>query len=209
MRVSRHRHTLHAHGVAAHGAHFALAPHDGLAGARYHDNLLADCHPANANQLVALFQIDGDESVTACAVVEVHRGLLHHAMLSGEHEIFVLWEILRRNDGGNCLALLQRQQVHDCGAASVARCLGKLIHLQAIYLARSREEQHIGMRRGDKQVLDVVVVLQAHALHALAAALLLAIGGHGKALHVARLRHGDDHVFLGNQVLDVDILRVA
>ena len=56
-------------------------------------------------------------------------------------------------------------------------------------------------------MLHVVVVLEVHALHALAAALLLAVGGHRQALHVAGLRHRDHHVLLGDKVLHVEVLR--
>ena len=58
-----------------------------------------------------------------------------------------------------------------------------------------------------EQVLDVVVVLKVHGLHALAAALLLAVRGYGQALDVAGLRDRDHHVLLGDKVLDVEVLR--
>ena len=89
----------------------------------------------------------------------------------------------------------------------MARRLGKLVHLQAVHLALRGEEQHVGVRGCHEQVLHVVVVLEVHARHALAAALLLAVGGHGQALHVAGLRHRDDHALLGDEILDVEVLR--
>ena len=128
-------------------------------------------------------------------------------MRRGEHEVLVGREVLRGDDGADGLALLKRQQVHDGRAARVAARLGKLVHLQAVHFALRGEEQHVGMRRSHEQVLHVVVVLQVHALHALAAALLLAVGGHRQALHVAGLRHRHHHVLLGDEVLHVQILR--
>ena len=62
------------------------------------------------------------------------------------------------------------------------------------------------MRRGHEQVLDEVVVLERQALNALAATLLRAIGGHWQALHVAGVRDGDDHVLLGDEILNIEVL---
>ena len=58
----------------------------------------------------------------------------------------------------------------------------------------------------DEEVLDEVVVLEVHALQPLAAALLLAVRRDRQALHVARLGDRDDHVLLGDEVLDVEVL---
>ena len=62
------------------------------------------------------------------------------------------------------------------------------------------------MRRGDEEVLDVVVVLHVHPHHADAAAALLAVRGDRQALDVARARDRDDHVLLGDQVLELELL---
>ena len=91
----------------------------------------------------------------------------------------------------------------------MAAGLGDLVHLQAVDLALGGEEQHVGVRGSHKQVLHEVGVLQVHALHALAAALLLAVGAHGQALDIAGLGHGDDHVLFGDEVLHLDILGLA
>ena len=91
----------------------------------------------------------------------------------------------------------------------MAAGLGNLVHLQAIHLSLGGEEQHVGVGGGHKQVLHEVGVLQVHALHALAAALLLAVGAHRQALDVAGLGHGDDHVLLGDEVFPLDVLRFA
>ena len=56
-------------------------------------------------------------------------------------------------------------------------------------------------------MLNVIVVFQIHALHPLAAALLLTIGSNGEAFHVSRLRNRNNHVFFGNEVFYVKILR--
>ena len=60
------------------------------------------------------------------------------------------------------------------------------------------------MRRGDDEVLDVVLVLQLHAHDADAAAPLLAVGRHREPLHVAGARDRDHHVLLGDQILQLE-----
>ena len=59
---------------------------------------------------------------------------------------------------------------------------------------------------GDEQLGQEIVVVGRHADPALAAAALLAIGRERRALDVAEPRHGDDHVLLLDQVLDVDLV---
>ena len=126
-------------------------------------------------------------------------------MFGTEHEVFIFGEVFRRDNRRDGLALLERQQIHDRRAASLAACLRNLVNLQAINLTTRREEQHIAMGRRDEQVLDEVVVFQAHALHTLAATFLLAIGRDRQALHVSSLRHRDNHVFLSDEVFNIDI----
>ena len=62
------------------------------------------------------------------------------------------------------------------------------------------------MRRGDEQVLDVVLVLQVHAHDADAAAALLAVRGDRQALDVARARDRDHHVLFRDQVLELELV---
>jgi hypothetical protein len=58
----------------------------------------------------------------------------------------------------------------------------------------------------NEEVLDVVVLLHVHPGHAHAAAALLAIRGQRQRLDVARLRDRDDHLLVGDQVLDVELV---
>jgi hypothetical protein len=56
-----------------------------------------------------------------------------------------------------------------------------------------------------KRRVDEILVLRRHAGAALAAATLRPIGGERHALDVAGMRHGDDHVLAGDEVLVVHI----
>ena len=53
-------------------------------------------------------------------------------------------------------------------------------------------------------MLDEVLVLEVHAHHADAAAALLPVGRHGQPLDVARAGDRDDHVLLGDHVLELE-----
>ena len=61
------------------------------------------------------------------------------------------------------------------------------------------------MGRRDEEVLDEVLFLGRRADAALAAAPLRAVERQGRALDVAAAGHGDHHVLLDDQVLDVDV----
>lgn len=60
------------------------------------------------------------------------------------------------------------------------------------------------MGRGDKQPCDEVLVARLHSRTALAAASLRAIGGERNPFDIAKMRHGNDHVFALNEILVLD-----
>ena len=106
----------------------------------------------------------------------------------------------------DALALAQRQDVDERAALRRALRLGQLVDLRAVDLAAVGEEEQVVVRRADEEVLDVVAVLHVHAGHADAAAVLLAVGRQRQRLDVAGLRDRDDHLLVGDQVLDVDLV---
>ncbi len=65
------------------------------------------------------------------------------------------------------------------------------------------------MRVGDEQVGDEILVLGVHALRALAAALLLTEFVERRALDVALMCDGDDHVFALDQVFVIHIAGIV
>ena len=62
------------------------------------------------------------------------------------------------------------------------------------------------MRRAHEEVLDVVVFLEVHPDDPDAAATLLAVGRQRQRLDVAGVRDRDDHLLVGDQVLDVEVV---
>ena len=101
-------------------------------------------------------------------------------------QVLVGREVLRRDDGAEMVSPFSSGSRFTMAVPRAWRdASGSSYTFRRYTLPFSGEEQHVGMGGGHEQVLDVVVVLQVHALHALAAALLLAVRRHGQALHVA------------------------
>ena len=105
---------------------------------------------------------------------------------------------------GDFLAFGQVQQIHDRPPAAVALQLRQVIDLLPIDLALVREEQQIGVRAGDEQMLDRIFFLGLGAFQALAAAALGAIDADRRPLDVALVADRDDHRLFGDQVFQID-----
>ena len=133
----------------------------------------------HADQLVVLAHLDRDDPVRLeRRVVGGELRLLDHALPRREDEVLRLLEVARRDHGAHVLVLPEGEQVHDRAALRLARPERQLVHLQPVDLADGREEEDVVVRRGDEEVLDVVVLLHVHAHHADAAAPLLAVRRH-------------------------------
>ena len=76
------------------------------------------------------------------------------------------------------------------------------MHLEPEHLAPRREDQDVGVRRGDEQVLDEVLLARRRADLASSAAALRPVEAHGVPLDVALVRDRDDHVLFDDEVLD-------
>jgi hypothetical protein len=159
------------------------------------------------DQLVAFAHLDRDDPVRLeIRVVGLQLRLLDDAVLRREEEVLRLFEVARLDHRADILALAERQQVDDRATLRLTRAKRQLVHLEAIHLADAREEEDVVVRRGDEEVLDVVLVLQVHPHHADPPTALLTVGRDGQPLDVARLRDRDHHVFLGDHVLELELL---
>ena len=101
------------------------------------------------------------------------------------------------------------RQVRRVEAARLPRVLGHLVRLHPVDLALGREEQQPVVGGRDEDVRDHVLFLQGGALDALAAAALALERVDRLALHVAGAADRDDHVLLGDQILDVEVADVG
>src|SRR5262249_17907094 len=106
---------------------------------------------------------------------------------------------------GDLLAGLQVEQVDDCLPARGAASLRNFVDFGPVDFARGGEEQDVGVRRGDEQVLDEIFFLGGGADLPPTAAPLGAVEADGVALDVALVRDRDRHVLLDDHVLDRDL----
>ena len=153
---------------------------DRLALARDHQDVVVAVGVDDADQLVALAQVDRDDPVgLQRRVVLLEPRLLDDAVLRRGDEVLRLLEVTGGDDGADRLPLRERQEVRDRAALRLARLERKLVHLEPVDLADGREEEDVVVRRRDEEMLDVVLVLELHAHDPDAAAALLPVGVDG------------------------------
>src|SRR5918998_745671 len=200
------RDALDTAGSAAHGARFGLLEADALAVAAYDHDLVALGGVADGDQLVVVGKVDGDDPVALQGrVVLQELRLLDDAVPGREQEVLRLLELLGRQHGGDVLALRERQQVGDVTPLGRPSHPRELVDLEAIHLALVGKEEHVVVGGRDKEVVDVVALFQLHPGDAHPAAALLAERVDGDALQVAAVGDGDDHLLLGDEVLDLEV----
>ena len=140
----------------------------------------------HVDQRVALAELDGDDAALQRPAVGLQRRLLHQPAGRGHHqEVVGLVEVADRAAVGDLLALGQVQQVHHRPAAAVAGQLRQVVDLAPVDLALVGEEQQVGVRAGDEEVLDRVFLFGLGPGQALAAAALRAIDRGRRPLDVA------------------------
>ena len=113
-------------------------------------------------------------------------------------------EVADRAAVGDLLALGEVQQVDHGPAAAVAGQLRQVVDLAPVDLALVGEEEQIGVRAGDEEVLDGVFFFGLGAVEALAAAVLGPVGRGGRPLDVAVAADRDHHGLFGDEVFEVD-----
>ena len=161
------------------------------------------------NHRVALLDAHGDDAAGARVAERRQRGLLDHALSRAHHDERVVVELLDGEQRRDLLAFLHRHEIRDRLALAARPDVGNLVDLQPVGAAAIGEDHDVGVRRGDEQVADEILVARPHADAALAAAPLVAIGGDRRPLDVAGVADGDRHVLLGDQVLDAELARLA
>src|SRR6202166_607713 len=82
--------------------------------------------------------------------------------------------------------------------------VGNFIDLQPIHSAGVGEDKNVGVRRGDEQMLDKILVARLHSGAALASAALLAVGGDRRALQVSAVADRDRDLLIGDQVFQLN-----
>ena len=160
--------------------------------------------PINSSWAV---EIDGDDAGGARIAEFGQLGLFHRAVARGEEDVAAgFFQIARRHQRGEVLVLLEFHQAGDGLAARGRGGLGNFVHLEPVDAALGAEQQNVAVRRGDEEMLDEVLFARLRADAAFAAARLVAIDVHRRALDVAGMADGDGHVRIGDQVFDLDLV---
>src|SRR5207248_2061843 len=131
---------------------------------------------------VTLFEADADDAARLGAAILFERRLLDQAAAGGHEQMMLGVKAADRNYAGDFLVFLKRQDVGDRAAYAGAAHLRDVVDLKPVELAAVGEAEQVGMRGGDEEVLDKVVLAGAAARDALAAAVLAAVGVQGEPL---------------------------
>ena len=137
------------------------------------------------------------------------RRLLHRALLGGEEQELIVGELAHRHDRRHLRVGRDVDQVDDRLALGRAARLRDLVHLEPEAAPVVGEAQHVVVRRRDEEVLDEILFLERRAVVTAPAAPLLLVRRDRRALDVAGVRDGDDHLLFGDQVLDRELALVA
>src|SRR5690606_28336174 len=198
-------HADDAPGGPAHGPHRVLGEAHGLALGGDQQDVLGAVGQAHVHQLVVLVQVDADEAVPG-AVVLGQRRLLDDALLGGHDQEVILVVLLDRDGRLDPLIPRQVDEVYDGRAPGGAPRFGNVVAFHPVHFALVAEEQDVAVGAGDKQVLDEIVGSGPGRRTAPAAPPLRPVGRGGQPLDVAEVGHGNDHVFVGDEVLFLDLV---
>src|SRR5690606_834083 len=194
--------------VAPRGPHLLLVEADALALLRRDQKLARAVGDGGGQQLVVLGDFDADDALLAVVLIVEHARLFDLAAAGegGDEQPFT--ELRDGRDRRDALALLKADEVDDGAALGRPRRQRDLVHLLDVELAAIAEEEDVAVGRGNEELVDEIVARRLHPAVAFAAALLRLVGRKWRALDVAGVRDGDDHVLFLDQVFDLDLCLV-
>ncbi len=133
-------HAPHSRGSPTHGSDVFFGETDGHAVARDHEHVVGTGRLDHPNQLVAVVQVDRDQTTSQRRVVLRHAGLLHDAVAGGKEQVHTVLVGAGIDDRFDVLVALQRDEVHQRGTAR-----GAVLHRDLVR-ARADRRGH-GSRR--------------------------------------------------------------
>jgi hypothetical protein len=118
-------------------------------------------------------------------------------MNSRSSDVF-FFEIAHGEHRAHGFAGLQSDQVSDVLAAAGCADIGNFVDLEPVDAAFVGEDENVRVRGRDEEMLDEIFFARLHAGASAATAALHAVGGDGRALHVAGVAEGDRHLLIGD-----------
>src|SRR5215217_1591075 len=204
--VFAERYALHSGRSAAHRSCVGLLEADALPVAGDDNELVALRGVADGDQLVLAGEVDRDDPIALQGrLVLQEPGLLDDASLGREEQILGLPELFGRENGSYVLALREGQHVGDVPAFGSPAHARELVDLEPVDLALVGKEEHVVVRRRNKEVVDVVALFELHPGDADPAAALLAERVDGDALQVTPVGDRDYHLLLGYEILYLEV----
>src|SRR5581483_1828576 len=198
-------HAAHAISGTAHRTNILFVEADSLAFVRGEEDDLVAVRNGSGHQLVVFVDADGDNAARHYVGKILERCFLNSTVTGGEEDVLAfLFQIAHLEHGTHGFAGLQRDQVADVLALSGSADVRNFIHFQPVHTPRVGEDKNVGVGGCDEQVLDKILFAGSHAHAAAAATSLLAVGGNGRALHIAGVAHRDRHLLVGDEVFQLD-----
>ena len=183
---------------ASHGANLLFVESDGPPVSVGQDEFVVSVGESDADDAVALEDIDSVDAVGPGPAVGLEAGLLDDAVLRGEHNIvgvekFLVVELLDAEHGIDLIVGLNVQEVLDGTTFRVLVAFRNLVALLPIAASLLCEEEQRVMHRGRIDILCEVVVAMTRSFGADAATSLGVEFGQRRALDVAQVGYGDDN----------------
>ena len=194
---------------APHGAGIRLMEADAHSLRCHQEDIVVGVGLLDIDELVVLPEINGDDPYIA-DIVKGAQGSLFDDPPAGRHEqvVFVLILIHDRNDGRDLFLRQEIEEVYDRRSSGHPAGLRDLVGLEAVGASEVGEEHDGVMGPGHEQVGDIIVVQSLHALDTAAAPALHAEIVLRHALDVTQGCPGNDDIFVLDQVLHLEVLRI-
>jgi hypothetical protein len=118
--------------------------------------------------------------------------------------IYFLPQVAHGEHGANGFAGLQADEVADVLAFAGGADVWNFVDLEPVDAALVGEDENVGVGGSDEEVFDEILVARLHAGASGATAALHAVGGDGRALHVAGVAEGDGDLLVGDEIFEND-----
>src|SRR5581483_7273048 len=160
-------------GGAAHGPDVGLGEANSHPAACADEDLAGAVGDTDGNHGVALLNAHRDDAARPRVAELRERGLFHRAPAGPHHHVLVGGELLDGDHRRDPFALLHRDQIGNRLALAARTDVRDLVDLEPVGSPPVGEDHDVGVRRGDEQMRDEVLVARPHAKAALAAAPLV------------------------------------